>query len=541
MQSSIGYQNVKTFGAVGDGITNDRTAIGNAIAAAQAAGGGVVFFPPGTYNIVRTNSNPIYLLSGAAQGNILFLGCGASSILSVSGDASGTGDMELFQLFNGCLYVAWKSLAFTAEALANPGEQSHFLSWRGSGLGPTETGRAVVLDCYFGYTEGDSIRFLGNQLSEIRHVKVLRNCFRVRNTISGRGGRSCLGYQRATLYTVVDANYMRGVRGQLIDFEPTGTGENDGDRLIRNFGDRETIPNNIAVTLTGNSGTQEHKRSIFAGNIIINGGLEGFDLANFIIADNIVQCPNSEEQGTSGFNERQKGLVYTGNMLYLVSTLTGINCLSLANHTVGDNRRDVVEGNLMVNASDVNGSFAITANDVTDVIIAGNQWYVAVNTNGAGGLIAVEGPDEADDNVSIVENLGVGTDARLGIGSRAGAAGPFTTGNITMSDNLYRNVDVGVRFGPDSAATRAEQLCAARNVLQANTSAVVVTGTVVPEVNVDAGGQGNGPTIFQVTSDPSGAVVANKGSFALRTNGGAGTTLYVKEADSGLNTGWAAK
>lgn len=43
--------NVKAYGAVGDGVANDRNAITSAIAAAVAAGGGEVFFPGGTYRI----------------------------------------------------------------------------------------------------------------------------------------------------------------------------------------------------------------------------------------------------------------------------------------------------------------------------------------------------------------------------------------------------------------------------------------------------------------------------------------------------------
>jgi|688.fasta_scaffold00761_54 hypothetical protein len=39
---------------------------------------------------------------------------------------------------------------------------------------------------------------------------------------------------------------------------------------------------------------------------------------------------------------------------------------------------------------------------------------------------------------------------------------------------------------------------------------------------------------------PEGAVTASVGTLFLRTDGGANTTLYVKESGAG-NTGWAAK
>jgi len=48
------------------------------------------------------------------------------------------------------------------------------------------------------------------------------------------------------------------------------------------------------------------------------------------------------------------------------------------------------------------------------------------------------------------------------------------------------------------------------------------------------------PGVISGTGTPEGAVVGVVGAMYLRTDGGAGTTLYVKEAGSG-NTGWAAK
>lgn len=42
------------------------------------------------------------------------------------------------------------------------------------------------------------------------------------------------------------------------------------------------------------------------------------------------------------------------------------------------------------------------------------------------------------------------------------------------------------------------------------------------------------------TGSPEGAITATVGSLWTRTDGGAGTTLYVKESGTG-NTGWVAK
>jgi len=46
--------------------------------------------------------------------------------------------------------------------------------------------------------------------------------------------------------------------------------------------------------------------------------------------------------------------------------------------------------------------------------------------------------------------------------------------------------------------------------------------------------------IYTGTGSPNGVVTASVGSLFLRKDGGAGTTLYVKESGTG-NTGWVAK
>ena len=54
-------------------------------------------------------------------------------------------------------------------------------------------------------------------------------------------------------------------------------------------------------------------------------------------------------------------------------------------------------------------------------------------------------------------------------------------------------------------------------------------------INVTAG------YLFVGVGDPDGVIVANVGSLFMRTDGGAASSLYVKEADDGLATGWVAK
>lgn len=75
MQVAVGlaaatFFNVKTYGAQGNGVSDDTAAITATIAAATAVGGGTVFFPPGIYRTTTSITLP---------GNILLLGSGGLS------------------------------------------------------------------------------------------------------------------------------------------------------------------------------------------------------------------------------------------------------------------------------------------------------------------------------------------------------------------------------------------------------------------------------------------------------------------------------
>jgi len=75
--------NVKDYGALGDGATDDTVAIRATINAASSAGGGIVYFPTGTYAVCNQGDDPVPTLSKPLvpifhiyTSNLVFMGDG---------------------------------------------------------------------------------------------------------------------------------------------------------------------------------------------------------------------------------------------------------------------------------------------------------------------------------------------------------------------------------------------------------------------------------------------------------------------------------
>jgi len=123
--------NVKDYGAVGDGTTNDTTAVQAAINAANTAGGGEVFFPNGTYNVrtALTLYSKVALRGVRGRSTLLIGGTQTSGIavvsrispsiidLIVDGNASTTINQLVFVSGGSGLTVA--RCRFTNVATAN--------------------------------------------------------------------------------------------------------------------------------------------------------------------------------------------------------------------------------------------------------------------------------------------------------------------------------------------------------------------------------------------------------------------------------------
>lgn len=79
---------VRDYGAVGNGTTDDRPSIQAAIDAAAAAGGGTVYVPPGTYLLTRAGASSQGCIR--VPSSISLIGAGIGNTTLLSGDAGAT-------------------------------------------------------------------------------------------------------------------------------------------------------------------------------------------------------------------------------------------------------------------------------------------------------------------------------------------------------------------------------------------------------------------------------------------------------------------
>jgi hypothetical protein len=145
-------------------------------------------------------------------------------------------------------------------------------------------------------------------------------------------------------------------------------------------------------------------------------------------------------------------------------------------------------------------------------------------------------------NVTGGDNTVVGSGLTLTTNvSKTVIVGNYTQSNVApsvdvMTNNIVNSVFIGYK---DSSTTN--------NVPGLTNVVSIGYNTIVTNNNQMALGNSSHTSLLLAQSRGiywgSGvpAIVANRGSLYLRTDGGAGSTMYVKEADDGASTGWAAK
>lgn len=169
------YFNVKTgYGAVGDNVNDDTSAIQSAINAAQTVSGGIVYFPPGTYKITGSLS--------VTSGSITLLGAGAPTAIirqHTSGLANGWVrlatsfvTMQGLQIDSTAAGTAGENLEITSASVANTIINCSFTAGTGACLklgASTGNIAATFTGCKFNVTNTAGY-FAGTAATTAEHV-----------------------------------------------------------------------------------------------------------------------------------------------------------------------------------------------------------------------------------------------------------------------------------------------------------------------------------------------------------------------------------
>ncbi|CAN7361139.1 glycosyl hydrolase family 28-related protein [Paenibacillus sp. LjRoot56] len=259
--------NVMKFGALGDGVTDDSNAIIAAITSVSSTGGGIVYFPEGTYLVSKRID---------VKGNIIYAGAGKTA--SIIRKKSTHINSEMFRQSPTETNVIFRDLQIDGQ--------------KADGNVTTTTGirikanNTIVQDCLFKDMLLDSI-YIGDTASfSAKNVTIYRN--EISNT--GRNGITSVSSENLT----IERNYIHNVGLLGIDLEADVSATNKEftirTNIIETAGDKGIQITNIAesglvedneIRDTVSSGiilAQDVQNVIVQNNRIFDAGLYGIEI-----------------------------------------------------------------------------------------------------------------------------------------------------------------------------------------------------------------------------------------------------------------------
>lgn len=515
LQQSFNWYVVKNFGATGDGVTDDRAAIAAAIAACVAGGGGVVYFPQGTYACSKDGANP-YSFDLNAVSNVQFLGSGFGSVIKQSGSA-GTNPWSLFRIRGGSQRIRFEALTFDGSGLTNPSASadSHLINV----VGAVTT--LQVFECRFTSTvTGDGLHTTGTAGNLVTRVM----CTGCEFISCSRYG---VLYGEGTQFAWIVNNYARGCQTEYAVIGAANV-TIDSIEVIGNEADH-TSATKEALIISGDA-TALATKVCCAQNVIING---------FIKLDNWQYGVFTGNVATSGAFASSTAVLAMTNM---TDCTVNTNLLDRAGANAGpmisvDDGEDLIcRNNCLVNevaGTAGNVHFVYVKNSINTIVGANLCRATDVGASVTYGL-TLEATSIDCDNVLFRGNQITSAAGSLLAGIRWLVNGANIV-NVNGNGNMMGAVDYGLATEDAGAGAFTGSLYYwGSNTVDAAVGDInQIATTIVFHIGWNAGTFG--PTLFKGTGSPEGVVTARIGSMFLSEDTG---RVFYKETGNGTNTGW---
>ena len=573
------YINAHDIGVVGDGVTDDTAALN----AWVQAGGGRLYFPPGEYMLSGTAAGEAWVIDSID--NFSIIGAGRYHTIFKLSSFNGFAQVRPIRV-SRC--NDWEIIGIGVD-----GQRSLFQAEQeqSNGIHIRSCKRWRVKHGQFVENRGDGINLGKSDIAGYPELSdgLIEDCDFDRNDRNGVtfGGH---GFQRVS---VINNRFGGGIDTQPIDMEPTADGRFQEIRITNNtfaaseggFDEQLALAGRDAAPLIDLVFSNNlchipvlirdvHNAVVSQNDIVtfytikVTAPTGDFTLGESVTGEDAV--PASVATGQVEQWDADNGLLHlinvTGDWTTAVTvtgdtstqsasvagTPTARDCITVDRNTNNINISDnFIHGNIdatatvymrevsslfpahvnIKNNKIISDKIAVFAQDIDDLILDGN--YI-VRNNVDSYAVQVHAQTENIARMRIIRN--------------------YIEGG---SNGIYLQVATGKIFElPDVSHNHIKALAARTTAvnLSSATATIFDLMTFIGNTKVNytdmirinhvgdlliGGSEGQGAQ-YSVKDTPEGALTAPIGSSALQRNGGAGTTLYVKESGTG-NTGWVAK
>ena len=513
------WYSVVEYGAVGDGVTDDTSAIQAAIDACATAGGGVVYFPPGTYAVTQITIN--------AQDNVQLKGTGNASVILWAWNAAAAAGSML--TITGSDHNKINNLVFDGSGLLNPdaGRDNHLIKVSGAG-GTTEL--QIMNNTFQGMiaASGDGLHVVGTAGNLVSRIWACNNEF-------DGCSRYGVNYREGVEFGWIVENYLTNCETELAIVATNNVAINamivQGNEILHAAGSASRFAmrfEGAALLLS---------RIVVAANIVMGG---------FCTLTNVQYCTYDANIVTSGIYASADAVL---RVFGLVS-----HAVILGNFFDRDPAASVGPVLTLESSGGLAPIYCRVGQNllINETVAGGMVKLVDVTASSFGGNLM----RSTDAGVSVTDAFDVqavtvaATNLLIGPGNQiTAAAGSFRSGfrlynnganitDISVVGNQGNQIDYGARFEGAASANFNGQLLYGGNNLNGTVGDYQEVGVVTyPRIGFNAGTFGS--QLITGNGSPEGIVTARISSMYLRKDGGQATVVYYKESGTG-NTGWVA-